>query len=232
MNGFAFLEYEEPDDAEEAVSRLHGKDLDGRRLNVELSHGKGGLSRRDEPAGSGKRGGRIRGNRQNCILVKGLSERTTWKELKDFARTAGNVEYTDIWDEGGQKLGVIKYTCRSDFKHAIKNLDDTKCDGKYVRVQEDRDDHEPSFSRSRSRGRRSRSRSRSPKKRSRSPKKRSRTPQKKRSRTPEKKRSRSRSYKKRSRTPEKKRSRSPEKKRNKSPQKRSRSPEKRSRSPK
>lgn len=153
MTNYAFLEFEDSYDADDCVREMNGMDLDGRRITVEKSHGKGGFNKRDEPAGSGRRGGAVRGNRENCVLVEGLGQRTTWKELKDFARTAGNVEYTDIWFEGSKKLGIIKYTSRADFKNAVSKLDDSKCDGERVRCTADGGDYSPSPSRSRSRSR-------------------------------------------------------------------------------
>lgn len=194
MEGFAFVEYERSKDADYAVRKMGGLELDGRRLSVEKSHGKGrgggggggGYSRGDSPVGSGKRGGRVR-NRDNCVVVEGLGPRTTWKDLKDFARTAGNVEYADVWFEGNRKLGVMKYQSRSDFKRALKELDDTKLDGEYVRVREDTGSYSS----------RSRSRSRSPKRSRRS---RSKSSSRSRSRSRSASQSRSRS---RSRSPKK-----------------------------
>merc|ERR1711957_913009 len=142
--------------------------------------------RGDEPSGTGIKGGAVRGRRENCVVVENLSSRTTWKDLKDFARTAGKVEYTDIWSEKGQKFGVIKFDNRADYKHATKSLDDQRLDGNYVRVRDD-GSRSPSYRRSRSgSGSRSKSRSRSGARRSRSA-----SPQKKSSRS----RSRSRSKK-------------------------------------
>jgi len=92
---------------------------------------------------------------KNCVLVKNLARRTGWQELKDWGRNAGQVEYTDVWEEHGKKVGVIKYESYKDMLYAVEKLDDTKLDGAYVRVQEDKADGRtgsasPSRSRSRS----------------------------------------------------------------------------------
>ena len=82
--------------------------MDGRRISVQISHGNN--SRREDAMGSGVKGGRVR-NRENCCLVKGLADRTSWRDLKDFARSAGQVEYADVWNEGKRKLGIMKVEC-------------------------------------------------------------------------------------------------------------------------
>jgi arginine/serine-rich splicing factor 4/5/6 len=180
-NGFAFVEFEDHYDAEDAIRAIDGRDLDGRDLTCEKARGRG---RSD--VGTGQVGGRVRGSKEFCIRVEGIGSRTTWKELKDFARKSGRVEYADIWNEGSRKYGIIKYDNYGDFKDALDNLDDTKLDGSYVRLTKEGGgrsrSRSRSSSRSRSRGRRS--------KRSRS---RSRSPRRSRSRSRGGKKSRSRS---------------------------------------
>eukprot|EP00276_Gloeochaete_wittrockiana_P002060 CAMPEP_0184671814 /NCGR_PEP_ID=MMETSP0308-20130426/85725_1 /TAXON_ID=38269 /ORGANISM="Gloeochaete witrockiana, Strain SAG 46.84" /LENGTH=244 /DNA_ID=CAMNT_0027119013 /DNA_START=101 /DNA_END=835 /DNA_ORIENTATION=+ len=51
--GFAFVEYEDSRDADDAVRKLDGYDLDGSRLLVEYSHGGAGYNR-GPPPGTGK----------------------------------------------------------------------------------------------------------------------------------------------------------------------------------
>jgi len=114
--------------------------------------------------------------------LKGLSSRTGWHDLKDWARRCGDVEYADIWIvENGKRYGVVKFIKKKDCKAAVEELDGQSLDGRKLRVEEDTGDFSYSRSRSRSGGRRSRSRSRSPSKsRSRSRGKRSRSDSRKR----------------------------------------------------
>lgn len=51
--GFGFVEMATAEDAEQAVSRLNGKDLDGRRLQVEKAKDNGGGARRGSGGGGG-----------------------------------------------------------------------------------------------------------------------------------------------------------------------------------
>jgi len=143
LNGYGFIEFDDYEDSRDARKSLDGYEMDGRRWVVEEARSGPRSSstrtpRRDEPRGAfegtGIRGGGVRGRRENCLLVTGLGSRTTWRELKDWARQAGSIEYTDIWHENGKKLGIIKYDNDRDSQDAVKTLDDTKCDGHYVRL--------------------------------------------------------------------------------------------------
>jgi len=166
--GFAFVDYEDSRDAEDCISKMDGYEMDGRKLTVEKARDPA-EKRRGGPRGNegtGIRGGAVRGPRENCIVVEGMGSRTAWTDLKDWAREAGPVEYTDVWYDGRKKLGVVKFQSREAFKRAVKDLDDTKLDGNYVRVFED--DYRRSRSHSRSKRRSSRSRDRKKEKRSRS----------------------------------------------------------------
>jgi len=147
-NGYAFVHFDDDRDAEDAIRGEDGKDFMGRSLIVEPSRG----------GRDGGGGGRFGGKRFKWRLkVKGLDSRTSWQDLKDFAREAGDVAFTDVTTERGKRIGIIEYTNEDDMVYAIKKLDDTKLDGAYVRLVEERDD-----SRSRSRSdSRDRSRSRS-----------------------------------------------------------------------
>jgi len=53
-NGYAFLEYDDSRDADDAVYEMHGKNLDGHRIRVEVARGSGSSSRDSR----GGRGGR------------------------------------------------------------------------------------------------------------------------------------------------------------------------------
>jgi RNA recognition motif-containing protein len=60
--GFGFVEMASPEDAQQAVSRLNGQDVDGRQIKVEIAKpsdrsGGGGGDRRGGPGGPGGRGG-------------------------------------------------------------------------------------------------------------------------------------------------------------------------------
>lgn len=192
---FAFVDFEDARDAARAIEARDGYDYDGQRLRV-------------EPANPIKRDGRAstrneRGSGEFAVDVSRLPPRTSWQDLKDYMRKAGDVTYVSVDGRGG---GYVEYSNRSDMKYALDKLDDVEMynrgDRAYIRVKAAR---RASRSRSRSRSRsprtstksrsRKRSRSRSPRSRSRS---RSARRGRSRSRSASRSRSRSRSARKRS----------------------------------
>ncbi|XP_023644629.1 serine/arginine-rich-splicing factor SR34 isoform X2 [Capsella rubella] len=208
--GYAFVEFDDARDAEDAIHGRDGYDFDGHRLRVELAHG-GRRSSDDSRGGfngGGRGGGRGRGDGRGDggsrgpsrrsefrVLVTGLPSSASWQDLKDHMRKGGDVCFSQVYRDGRGTTGVVDYTCYEDMKYAVKKLDDTEFRNAfshgYVRVREydsRKDSRSPSrgrsYSRSRSRSRgRSLSRSRS---RSRSPKAKSsrRSPAKSTSRSP------------------------------------------------
>ncbi|KZS02794.1 Serine/arginine-rich splicing factor 1, partial [Daphnia magna] len=162
---FAFVEFEDPRDAEDAVHARDGYDYDGYRLRVEFPRGSqnsGGGHRgssgrsggrgggdgggRGGGDGGGSNGGRSRGppaRRTNYrVIVTGLPPTGSWQDLKDHMREAGDVCYADTYKDG---TGMVEFLRYEDMKYAIKKLDDSRFrshegEVSYVRVKEDSGD--------------------------------------------------------------------------------------------
>ncbi|XP_021640967.2 serine/arginine-rich-splicing factor SR34 isoform X2 [Hevea brasiliensis] len=204
--GYAFVEFEEARDAEDAIRGRDGYDFDGHRLRVELAHGGRGYSSSDRHSSySGGRGRGVSRRSEYRVLVTGLPSSASWQDLKDHMRRAGDVCFSQVFRDGSGTTGIVDYTNYEDMKAAIKKLDDSEFRNAfsraYVRVREY--DSKRDFSRSPSRGRshsrghsnsRSRSRSRSRGRSSGRSRSRSKSPKTKSSRgSPIRSRSRSRS---------------------------------------
>ncbi|KAK3020844.1 hypothetical protein RJ639_045526, partial [Escallonia herrerae] len=237
--GYAFVEFEEARDAEDAIRGRDGYDFDGHRLRVELAHGgRGHSSSTDRYSnhsnGRGSRGGVSRRS-DFRVLVTGLPTSASWQDLKDHMRRAGDVCFSQVFREGAGSTGIVDYTNYDDMRYAIRKLDDSEFRNSIsrgvIRVKE-YSSRSRSRSRSQPRGSRSRtlsgsrSRSKSPKAK---PSRRSRSRSKSvsshsRSRSGSKPRSLSRSPS-RSRSPipprQKRVSKSPKRRISKSPKKRS-----------
>ncbi|VDP08641.1 unnamed protein product [Soboliphyme baturini] len=69
-NGFGFVEFDDPRDADDAVYNLNGRELCGERYGP--------------PSQTRWR-----------LIVENLSTRISWQDLKDFMRQAGEVTYAD-----------------------------------------------------------------------------------------------------------------------------------------
>ncbi|KAM0861218.1 hypothetical protein ACQ4PT_046034 [Festuca glaucescens] len=175
---FAFVEFEDPRDADDAIYGRDGYDFDGQRLRVELAHGGRGASfdRSSSYSSSGRRGAARRSDYR--VLVTGLPSSASWQDLKDHMRRAGDVCFSDVYREAGAITGVVEYTNYEDMKHAIRKLDDSEFRNafsrSYIRVREYNTKRSRAYSRSRSPScsysrSRSRSYSKSPRAASRSP---------------------------------------------------------------
>lgn len=193
-NGYGFIEFDSYRDADDAVQDLDGKDLHGGRVRVELARPPG--RERDRDRGGRGFGGRSpprRGSRPGPktdyrIVVENLSSRTSWQDLKDYFRSAGEISYANAHSPRSGE-GLVEFASRKAMEYALDHKDDLELDGRRLKIYEEGRGRGRSRSRSRSRDRR-RSRSRS--------KSRDRSRSKSRDRSRSKSRDRSRS-----RTPEK-----------------------------
>ncbi|MBN3301927.1 SRSF4 factor, partial [Amia calva] len=157
-NGYGFVEFDDPRDADDAVYELNGKDLCGERVIVEHARG----PRRDGSYSSGRSGYVYRRSGRDKygpptrteyrLIVENLSSRCSWQDLKDYMRQAGEVTYADA-HKGRKNEGVIEFKSYSDMRRALEKLDGTEVNGRKIRLIEDRPGsrRRRSYSRSRSR---------------------------------------------------------------------------------
>ncbi|CDP17191.1 unnamed protein product [Coffea canephora] len=154
--GYAFVEFDDYRDADDAIRGRDGYNFDGHRLRVELAHGGRGSSssydRYSSYNSGGSRGGVSRRSDYR-VLVTGLPPSASWQDLKDHMRRAGDVCFSQVFRDRDGMRGIIDYTNYDDKKYAIRKLDDSlfrnQYSRAYIRVEEY--DLRRSFSRSPSR---------------------------------------------------------------------------------
>ncbi|CAI9103437.1 OLC1v1001917C4 [Oldenlandia corymbosa var. corymbosa] len=139
--GYAFVEFEDSRDAEDAIRGRDGCSFDGHRLRVELAHGRRGSSRDrySSYSGGGSRNGVSRRS-DYCVLVTGLPSSASWQDLKDHMRRAGDVCFSQVFRDRDGMRGIVDYTNYDDMKYAIRKLDDSlfrnQYSRAYIRVEE------------------------------------------------------------------------------------------------
>ncbi|PPD75588.1 hypothetical protein GOBAR_DD27497 [Gossypium barbadense] len=125
--GYAFVEFEEARDAEDAIRGRDGYDFGGHRLRVELAHGGRGRSSIDRHSSYSSGRGRGPSRRSEYrVLVTGLPSSASWQDLKDHMRRAGDVCFSQVFRDGSGTTGIVDYTNYDDMKYAIKKLDDSE----------------------------------------------------------------------------------------------------------
>lgn len=136
--GCGVVEYGSAEEAKQAIETLNDSELNGRMIFVredrETGGGRGG--------GGDFRGGGHRGGNSTSVYVGNLAYETSWQDLKDHMRQAGNVDQANILqsDEGRSKgCGIVVYQNPRDASRAIRELQNSVLHGRPIFVREDRE---------------------------------------------------------------------------------------------
>ena len=128
--GFAFVEFSDDRDAQDAVRELHGRDIFGRRIRVEFAKAPRDRERTQEV--------RQRTSNPDCrVLVSGLTVDTSWQDLKDLGREAGNVTFADVTKAGDTRVGLLEFETKDMAQAAIRKLDGAKLKGNTIKAEEE-----------------------------------------------------------------------------------------------
>ncbi|WFD20779.1 hypothetical protein MCAP1_003033 [Malassezia caprae] len=171
LNGFGFVEFEDPRDADYAVRDYDGTMFMGDRIIVQPAkqparrererdgYGRGrdrdgyGPPRdryRDEPPRDRYRDERRRGPRrgQYRIIVFNLPSGTSWQDLKDVGREHGHVTFSDINPYRSDE-GALEFETREDYERALARIEGTELRGNRLRAEPDGEQPppEPSYER-------------------------------------------------------------------------------------
>ncbi len=98
--GFGFIWFSHADDAAEAIKSMNDREVDGKVIIVELA--------RDDKKKPVKR-------LDLRLSVSGVASGTSWQDLKDWAREAGDVTFTNVFIRDGQNFGVVEFQVENYF---------------------------------------------------------------------------------------------------------------------
>ena len=135
--GCGIVEFETVEEALKAIETLHDAELDGRRLTVRED-------REDKKPVTNKRKQKETHDGGRRVFVSNLSWTTSWQDLKDYFRQAGNVVYANIMmeDNRSKGCGIVEFETSDEAGKAIDLLHDTDLDGRPITVREDREDRD------------------------------------------------------------------------------------------
>jgi len=135
--GCGIVQFSSPQEAQAAIEMLHDSELDGRLL----------LVREDREAGNGRGGGQAFGDTSpaggpGCkIYVGNLTFETTWMNLKDTFREAGNVLRAEVITDNAtgksKGFGTVLFSTTREAAKAIQLFNDSEYDGRLLDVRPD-----------------------------------------------------------------------------------------------
>lgn len=148
--GCGIVVYQYARDAARAIRELQESDLKGRpvRLREDKAGNAGSRGDRGPRGGRGGRGGRHGGRgyfvepalKGTQLYVGNLSYDTTWRDLKDHFKQAGEVVRADVKfsDNGRSKgFGIVRFASPEDAEAAIAKLSGVELDGRPLEVRLD-----------------------------------------------------------------------------------------------
>ncbi|GAX14247.1 hypothetical protein FisN_1Hh441 [Fistulifera solaris] len=127
--GCGIVEFATVEGAQQAIEMLTDTDFRGRMVFV-----------REDRETSNQNGGSASFAPNTSVFVKNLNPDTTWFQLKDYMRRAGNVDSATIHANasGEAGSGIVTYQRPQDASRAIRELNDSELMGYQISVREDR----------------------------------------------------------------------------------------------
>jgi len=121
--GSGVVEFSNPDDAQEAIEKMHDYEYNGRNLSVREFE--------EEENDGGRK-----------VFVGNLNFQSSWQDLKDTFREVGEVSFVKIFedDDGRSKGSAIIEFEEPLAAQAIEQMNDTMFDGRRIQVREDREE--------------------------------------------------------------------------------------------
>eukprot|EP01036_Dinobryon_divergens_P023998 gene23998-32403_t len=126
---YAFVFYDNPEECEAAIQYMDGQNVNGNIIIVQSARG----TPRDNKAKQTRRNDDLR------LTVIGLDHRTSWQDLKDWAREAGDVTFANVFNRDNKTVGVIEYTSAEALNNALLVLPDSLLKGAKVQVYKEQD---------------------------------------------------------------------------------------------
>lgn len=124
MRGYAFITYENADDASRALDTLTNTELAGQPLQIEFAK-----ERKEDTRG------------QNRVKVLNLPEGTAWQDFKDFVRekTECSPSFAKVFRnyDSGETIGQLEFATAEELQKVIPLLNESDFQGATLTAEED-----------------------------------------------------------------------------------------------
>lgn len=103
QRGFAFITFEDAGECDEARKHMDGQEVDGSIIVVQQA--------RSSKETMDFKDGKTRPVKRMDLRVTatGIDSHVSWQDLKDWARFAGEVTFTNVFSRDHQTVGVIEF---------------------------------------------------------------------------------------------------------------------------
>lgn len=147
--GYGLATFASAEDASACVDGLSGHMMDGRALRVHVDKPRSEYSRgpRPQPVAQMAQHGEMAAPQpagdmapEYKVYVGNLPFSVTWQDLKDLARTYGDVGYADVAkDRAGRSrgFGIVNFCNIEDAYSCIENMNGLEVEGRELTVKED-----------------------------------------------------------------------------------------------
>lgn len=129
--GCGIVEYATDEEAQEAIKTLTDTELNGRMIFVRED--------RETPNQGASYQGTYERTQSTSVYVWNLAPGTSWQDLKDHMRMAGNVDSATVMTNADSLCcGVVVYQRPQEAERAIRELQGTDLNGSAISIREDR----------------------------------------------------------------------------------------------
>mmetsp|Transcript_23139 Transcript_23139/g.28441 ORF Transcript_23139/g.28441 Transcript_23139/m.28441 type:complete len:325 (-) Transcript_23139:227-1201(-) len=146
VKGWGIVEMETVEEAVKAIEELNDVELDGRPLNVREDREDKSLSNTNSKGSSsgGPNPKRSKVKVGKRLFVQNLAFRTSWQDLKDHFRQAGNVVHASIMKDGNRSkgCGIVEFETPAEARKAMNTLNESELGGRSILIREDREDRD------------------------------------------------------------------------------------------
>ena len=131
--GFAFVEFEDTRDAEDAIRAMDGRDILGRKVRVHMKKS-GRFGDHGHRNNDGNDNSRKPTRSAHRIIITGLPSDFSWKDIRSLLQEKTDPVYVDMRGEG---KAVAEFSSEGDVTLAIESFNGIGVNGSNINIEKD-----------------------------------------------------------------------------------------------